>query len=593
MAGVSAGYMESIDLAPESGSSQPRSNTKPPKPKYRSSNGLTTSSGKVYKVIEKVERMNRARSHSRGGRSNSTSRTKNCIDRSIETDRMMDTKSSELGGVLTKRSSSKQRPESRGPMAFLSRGRSSSRQSSKDDASTSGSKVHRSRSRLGKGLMKKMRSLSRIRKPSNDNEPRGRSSSRGRDRGNEYSERPVSRGRRCDFVGGANSEMPPRPGARRPRVNDQEDMTPRDDHNKEHDMHANLPPTGQETIEKDIAPGSSSCSSSSSSSEDEDVSNEDDDSEHRDENAEIGDKKNQHKSEPTSLADSNSESDDEEEDPDELTANDVMKLDSKNTKMHVACLLHYPSKQVVCELKLDNSSTFKANSAGELPLHYAMMDKKGVNDEVLLTLLQLNPDAVQYPNAHRSLPIHLACMSGGGNKDAVRALLSICPDSVMVRSKYPIPFEQDMLDNINNTKPDAEKKEVAKQQKTTVASGSFLDLFGLGTEAPSPQPTPNTPTRRICVDDELTRGKQMYETGWTPLHLAVLNGAESAVISLIVAANPQCVFVKTNRGRMALDCAQYMVRQHWLYGTDEAEESTVQKTFAAIEILEETAIDYR
>jgi len=570
MADVSAGIRESTPdkKVPVSAGSQPRSNALPPKPKYRSKNGLTSSDGKDYNIIKKVEGMNRTRSMSRNGRS--SSRTKSYIDRGRETERMMDTKSSELGGVLTRtRSSSKQRPESRGPMAFLSRGRSSSRQGSAE-IKTSDSKGHRSRSRMGKGILKKMRSLSRSRKPSQDTEPRGRSSSRGGDRVNDYSERPTSRGRRRETLDMPASEMPPRPNPRRARKTDQEEMTPRDDNMEERDMQAHLSSTQRVTALYEDQDANK-----------EDVEDEDQNAEHED--VEIFP--------PTNSAESDDESD-TEEDPDALSERDVMKLDSKNTKMHIACLLHYPSKNIVCQLQLDNSLSFKANSAGELPLHYAMMDKKGVNDEVLLTLLQLNPDAVQYPNAHRSLPIHLACLSGGANKDAVRALLSICPDSVMVRSKYPIPFEQDMLDNINNTDPEAEE-EVEKQPTAAAANNSFLDMFGYGSQAPPPPPVSEKKKaiKKGCVDDELTRGKQMYETGWTPLHLAVLNGSESAVIKLIVSANPQCVFVKTNRGRMAIDCAQYMVRQHWLYGTDD--ETTVQKTFAAIELLEETAIDYR
>merc|ERR1719223_1384620 len=77
------------------------------------------------------------------------------------------------------------------------------------------------------------------------------------------------------------------------------------------------------------------------------------------------------------------------------------------------------------------------------------------------------------------------------------------------------------------------------------------------------------------------------ETGFSALHLAVMNGADPEIIELLIDTNPRCVHIKTTRGRTALDCGQYIVRHHWLYGTDD--EKAVLNTFAAIEILEEAA----
>jgi len=155
MADLSAGITGSTpdNKMPVSAGSQPRSDALPPKPKYRSKNGLTSANGKDYIIIKKVEGMNRTRSMSRGGRS--SSRTKNYIDRGREIGgRMMDTKSSELGGVLTRtRSSSKQRPQSRSPMSFLSCERSSSRQDS--EIKPSDLKSHQSRSRMERAFLKR------------------------------------------------------------------------------------------------------------------------------------------------------------------------------------------------------------------------------------------------------------------------------------------------------------------------------------------------------------------------------------------------------------------------------------------------------
>jgi len=205
MADVSAGTESTPDKkVTVSAGSKKRSDDLSQKPKYRLKNGLTSANGKDYNIIKKVEGMNRTRSMSR-----SSSRTKNYIDRGREIGRMMDTKSSELGGVLTRtRSSSKQRPQSRSPMSFLSCERSSSRQDS--EIKPSDLKSHQSRSRMGKGILKKMRSLNRIRKPSQDTEPRSWNSSRGGDRVIEYSERPISRGRRREAVDMPTSEMPPK-----------------------------------------------------------------------------------------------------------------------------------------------------------------------------------------------------------------------------------------------------------------------------------------------------------------------------------------------------------------------------------------------
>ncbi len=79
------------------------------------------------------------------------------------------------------------------------------------------------------------------------------------------------------------------------------------------------------------------------------------------------------------------------------------------------------------------------------------------------------------------------------------------------------------------------------------------------------------------------------ETGFSPLHLAVINSANPSAIQSIVNTNPKCVHLKSSQGRTALDCAQFIVKQHWLYGTDD--EGAVKNTFTSIEILEEAAIN--
>lgn len=370
-----------VDRMPASSGAPPRSDALPPKPKYRGKSGLTDTKGKDYNIIKTVEVMNRSRSSSRGPSPRSHSRTKNYIDKARETNRMMDTKSSELGGVLTRtRSTSKQRPESRGPKGFLSRGRSkSSRQESDyEDSRQSSSKSNRSKSRMGKGFLKKMRSLSRRRKSSPEAEtPRGRSSSRG-NRGVEEPKR-LQRDS-VDQTPESNSRVNiPRQEPKHAHVVDQVDEIPRDDVEQ-----SDTPNIAKKLAERTRTPYSST---DENENEDEDVENEDpnasDEANSRDEEADADADSNnggvdgiEDNEGCNGDAESDSELEDEEEDPDALTEADVMKLDKKNTKMHIACLLHYTSKAIVSDLKMDNSLAFKPNSAGELPLHYAMMDKK-------------------------------------------------------------------------------------------------------------------------------------------------------------------------------------------------------------------------
>ena len=70
-------------------------------------------------------------------------------------------------------------------------------------------------------------------------------------------------------------------------------------------------------------------------------------------------------------------------------------VDPRNTPLHIACLTHYPEKFILDHLmkpdrKLDNSlpAVFTENSSGELPLHYAVMDRKGVARVIFEALLE-------------------------------------------------------------------------------------------------------------------------------------------------------------------------------------------------------------
>lgn len=273
------------------------------------------------------------------------------------------------------------------------------------------------------------------------------------------------------------------------------------------------------------------------------------------------------------------------EDPEGLTSDDVMQLDERNTNLHVVCLLHRKSSSIIRMINDDTQLAFEPNSAGELPLHYAAMDKEGVEPDVLDKLIEVNPDAVRYCNVQGSLPIHAACMVGAPSQYALKTLINLYPESVLLTSEIPLLFEKDMLAEVEKDTYDDDtvfennNRDITKAQVNIIAS-----FFACATPV-----HPELKERNMQVfddEDDFGRGPKI-ESGWTPLHLAVMNGASSDIIGMLLDANLQCAFIKTTRGRTALDCAQYIVRQHWLYGTDD--ESAIQNTFAAIEILEELA----
>lgn len=274
---------------------------------------------------------------------------------------------------------------------------------------------------------------------------------------------------------------------------------------------------------------------------------------------------------------------------DSLNDNVVMQLDKGNTIMHVACLLHRSSSNILEHLEDKPDLAKSSNNANETPLHYAAMDKQGVSKEVLKQLIRLNPEAVKQPNVQNSLPIHLACMVGAPSTYVIKTFLKMYPKATMIQSDFPLLFEDDMeVRNNDNGDDDSSTGEfVSYRPKEVTAVSGIASMFACA--APN-QAAIDMSTERSKRKVERHR-ESIYneegpevERGFSPLHLAVMNSAKSSVIYLLVKVNPRCVHLKTSRGRTALDCAQYIVRQHWLYGTDD--EVAIQNTFGAIEILE-------
>lgn len=229
----------------------------------------------------------------------------------------------------------------------------------------------------------------------------------------------------------------------------------------------------------------------------------------------------------------------------ELASHSLVKLDRKTTVLHVACIIHHESEDIIQRLEEEPNLAFESNSSNELPLHFAAMDKKGVDHEVLKRLLKTNPKGVKQPNIQNSLPIHLACMVGVPSMTVLKTFLKLYPKSVMFQSDFPLLFDRDMMVSTEN---------------------NYNQFFS-------------------DDDDEVPA----VETGFSPLHLAILNQANPAAVKVIVETDPQCIHLKTTMGRTALHCAQYIIKKQWMYG--ENDEASVENTFKSIEIIEESIKD--
>jgi hypothetical protein len=279
---------------------------------------------------------------------------------------------------------------------------------------------------------------------------------------------------------------------------------------------------------------------------------------------------------------------------DSLKDNDVMKLDAKNTTMHAACLLHHSSDTIIERLENEPDLARFINNANESPLHYAAMDKQGVDKDVFKKLITLYPEAVKQPNVQNSLPIHLACMVGAPSTYVIKTFLKMYPKAVMMQTDFPLMFEDDMMDKSNSNDDSSVKSEDSSlfdeefapytPKQTTAASGIASMFACAAPHQAAIEMAENARAKRREGRSIKTETGPKTETGFSALHLAVMNRADSTTIESLLNVNPNCLHLKTSRGRTALDCAQYIVRQHWLYGSDD--EESVQNTFGAIEVME-------
>ena len=226
-------------------------------------------------------------------------------------------------------------------------------------------------------------------------------------------------------------------------------------------------------------------------------------------------------------------------------------IDPLNTPLHIACLTHYPTKFILDHLlKSDKDLAIATeNSSGELPIHYAVMDKKGVDPIVFEALIEKFPEAVNHKNIDDSLPIHVACQVGAPSLYSIKRLLEINPDSALVQNDLQVPLDED--------EEDVDDEQYQKGCHEMVCL-NWMKEEEVGT---------------------LVR----YETGWTPLHLAAVNGAPPDVIEAIVEANIECMNVETNKNRSPMECAKSVVINAVL---NDIEVNKVQNIFNAIEVMQ-------
>lgn len=227
-------------------------------------------------------------------------------------------------------------------------------------------------------------------------------------------------------------------------------------------------------------------------------------------------------------------------------------IDPNNTPLHIACLTHYPTKFIIDHLiKADAKSNSVAveNSSGELPIHYAVMDKKEVDPDVFEALIEKFPEGIYHKNIDESLPIHVACQVGAPSLYSIKRLLELNPESATAQNDLQVPLDED-------------DEEEELEQEYQRGCHEML-CFDWGQDN----------------DINLVR----YETGWTPLHLAAVNGAPPDVIEAIIEADIECLKIETNKGRNASQCARGVVINAIL---NNVEVWKVQNTFNSIEVIQ-------
>lgn len=236
-------------------------------------------------------------------------------------------------------------------------------------------------------------------------------------------------------------------------------------------------------------------------------------------------------------------------------------IDPNNTPLHIACLTHYPTKFILDHLLKSDTDLAVAteNSSGELPIHYAVMDKKGVDPDIFEALIEKFPEGADHRNIDDSLPIHVACQVGAPSLYSIKRLLELNPAFAIEQNDLRVPLE------------DEEDADDEKEESYGAGCGALL-----------------------CADwfkEDDNNGQYIrYETGWTPLHLAAVNGAPPDVIEAIVEGDIRCMTIETNKGRTPMECAKSVIINAIL---NDVPVYKVQNTFNAIEVMQSYEKDIR
>jgi len=285
-----------------------------------------------------------------------------------------------------------------------------------------------------------------------------------------------------------------------------------------------------------------------------------------------------------------------------ITKEKLMEIDDRNSPLHCACFLHLPhhKAEIIRALKCDPDLAKVSNGNGELPLHYACLDKKGVDDRVLDALLGAYPIASTCLNNDRSLPLHLHCMVGAPSLYAVKSLLYANPSAASLQSEFALPSASGVP---NNTAcgDDSHNLDDDGSFARTGCSGGLHNIHpACGSKADLVDFIDNSRTAFAllythkstkcandfqCSDHDIppSYGQLRFdskctplppqttgiEQGWSPLHFAALSGANLEVLKVLVEYAPHMVSVKTSCGRTPIDCATSAVQNN-VEGAEEA-----------------------
>lgn len=219
----------------------------------------------------------------------------------------------------------------------------------------------------------------------------------------------------------------------------------------------------------------------------------------------------------------------------------IATCDKMNTSLHTALILHDSPRKILQLIRDHPEYCFIRNKSGDLPLHYAAMDKLGVDESVLDALLKTYPRACTTYNSDRSLPLHLHCMIGAPSFRFIRKCLKIFPGSVFVQSELVVKYQADYGNNISQTLADGENFCLGGNELSEIIRDTLSRVYKYVEKK---------------ANSKHSGKSSSIEVGWSPLHLAVYNGAPIEVIKEFVNRAPRCVFLKTSQNRTALECAR-------------------------------------